>query len=209
MNEFRHIAFEGVPGSGKTAVATVLAERSGAELVTDVDENPFLPAFHKDMASSAFQTQIWFLLSRYQRQERLRQPDLFQYNVVTDFLFDRDEIYASITLSEDEKSLYRELYALLGSRQPAPDLVIYLQLSGKEAVRRGREIDPSFMKFLVEAYEEYFFSWNRTPLIVVKADDFDPAGRSDDFDELLRMIKSYQTHAAAGKPLYFTPNRVR
>jgi deoxyguanosine kinase len=219
MNEFRHIAVEGVPGAGKTAVAEVLAKRLGASLVTDVEENPFLPAFHKEMTSAAFQTQIWFLLSRYQRQESLRQPDLFQYNIVTDFLFDRDEIYASLTLSEDEKALYQELYRLLGSQQPAPDLIIYLQMTSPEAVRRARDaarssgasgaIEPAFMKLLVEAYEEYFFSWNRSPLIVVKADDFDPAGIDADREELWRVIESYRSHAAAGNPLYFTPRRAR
>jgi deoxyadenosine/deoxycytidine kinase len=216
MNEFRHIAVEGAPGAGKTAVAEVLARRMGAEVITDVEENPFLPAFHKEMTSAAFQTQIWFLLSRYQRQERLRQPDLFQFNVVTDFLFDRDEIYASLTLSEDEKALYQELYRLLGSRQPVPDLVVYLQMSAPEAIRRGRDtsrggagIEPAFMKLLVEAYEEYFFSWNRSPLIVVKADDFDPAGIDEDREELWRVIQSYRDHAAAGSPLYFTPRRAR
>lgn len=187
--EFRHIAVEGVPGAGKTGTAAALSRRLGAKLILDVEENPFIAEFHADMDARAFQTQIYFLLSRYGLETELRQPELFNAGIVTDYFFDRDEIYASLTLDEEEMRLYRSIFSLLGARRTLPDLIIFFQLSLAEARRRKREIEPAFMKLLADAYNDYFFSWTRTPLLVVHADRFNPAGREEDMEELVRAIE--------------------
>jgi len=159
---FRHIAIEGPPGSGKTPIAAALAERLGAKLMLDVDFNPFLTEFRHDMSQS-FQTQIYFLLSRFALEDDLKQPELFRNNVITDYFFDRDEIYASITLLQDEMLLYRTLYDLLGTRRSLPDLVVFLQLSEEEAIRRNSGIEPAFLKLITDAYNGYFFPIQRRP----------------------------------------------
>ncbi|MEK8022696.1 MAG: deoxynucleoside kinase [Candidatus Hydrogenedentota bacterium] len=203
MIDFRHIAVEGVPGAGKTGTAAALSKRIGAKLVLDVDENPFLPEFHADMESRSFQTQIFFLLSRYGLESELRQPELFDAGIVTDYFFDRDAIYASLTLDEAEMTLYRSIFALLGARRTLPDLVVFLQLSVAEARRRKPDIEPAFMKLLTDAYNDYFFAWSGTPLLVVQADHFSPASNDEDMEELVRAIEaqgpvSRTVHLAAG-----------
>ncbi len=205
MIEFRHIAVEGVPGSGKTALAQALASRLGARLLLDADDNPFLESFHADMSARAFQAQLFFLLSRYRKEDRLRQPELFEYNVITDYLFDRDEIYASVTLNEDERVLYGQLHALLGSRRTLPDLVVFLQLTMKESELRADGIEPAFMRVLNQAYNDYFFSWSRTPLLVVRADSFQPAIHEAQLDDLVAMIEKHPVQAGATGTVYYTP----
>lgn len=206
MIEFRHIAVEGVPGAGKTAVATALAKASGARVLLDSEENPFLAAFLQDMSANSFQTQIWFLLTRYRLEDALRQPDLFQHNVVTDYVFDRDEIYATLTLNAEELLLYRQLYGELVARRTPPDLVLYLQISLKEATRRCAGLDPDYVKLLVDAYNDYFFNFRGAPLAVVKADGFDPVSRDEDMDELMRFIESLgEPGKLSGGAVYLTP----
>lgn len=204
--DLRHIAVEGVPGAGKSALATVLAARLGFQLVTDDVENPFLAAFHDDMAIQAFQVQLHFLLSRYGRYDHLRDPEIYQQGVVTDFLAERDEIYVPATLSEDETALYGDIYHRLGDHSVEPDMVIFLQLSVEEAQRRCRDMEPAFIRLLSNAYREFFFSYSRAPLIVVEADHFDPSARPDELDDLMRLVEAHAARGGtAASTVYYTP----
>ena len=129
--EHRYIAVEGPIGVGKTSLVKLLAERlQGRPVLETVEENPFLPAFYKSPAEHAFQTQLFFLLSRYQQQQALTQADLFAQVTVSDYVFAKDRIFATLTLNPDELTLYERVYAALGPRVVQPDLVIYLQASG-------------------------------------------------------------------------------
>src|SRR3990170_5053269 len=128
MQRSRYIAVEGPMGAGKTTLATLLVERLGGRLVSEpVGENPFLGKFYDDRRKYAFQTQLFFLLSRFQQQQGLFQQDLFSQVTVADYFFAKDRIFAALNLDPDELALYEQIYALIGGRTVKPDLVIYLQ----------------------------------------------------------------------------------
>src|SRR5512143_2864527 len=146
MERARYIAVEGPVGAGKTALAALLAERMGGRLLAEpVEDNPFLAAFYDDRKKHAFQTQLFFLLSRFQQQQQLFQQDLFSQVTVADYLFAKDRIFASLTLEPAELNLYDKVYQLLGPRVVKPDLVIYLQARTEVLVqrirRRGRDFE--------------------------------------------------------------------
>jgi deoxyguanosine kinase len=153
----RFIAVEGPIGVGKTTLAQILADRVGGRLILEpVEENPFLPAFYEDARKNAFQTQLFFLLSRFQQQQQLFQQDLFARGTVSDYLFAKDRIFAALTLDQNELSLYDRLYEALQPRVVKPDLVIYLQARTevllKRIARRGRayerDLDPGYLEAL-------------------------------------------------------------
>jgi deoxyguanosine kinase len=196
--EKRYIAVEGPIGVGKTSLARMLAAELGGEtLLERTDDNPFLERFYRDKKRYAFQTQIFFLLTRYQQQKDLSQLDLFQGMIVSDYLFDRDRIFAHTNLDKDELRLYDELYTLLEARITRPDLVILLQARPeilKERIRtRGmrseRDISLEYLEEVAEAYRDYFFYYNESPLLVVDTTDIDFVQSREDFENLLREIK--------------------
>jgi deoxyadenosine/deoxycytidine kinase len=195
--EKRYIAIEGPIGVGKTSLARMLAEELGGDLLLEqTEDNPFLEKFYRDRKRYALQTQLFFLLSRYQQQKDLNQLGLFQKMIVSDYLFDRDRIFAHLTLDKDELRLYDEIYALLEARITRPDLVILLQARPeilKERIRtRGkrfeRDISLEYLEEVVEAYKDYFFYYNDSPLLVVDATEIDFVRSKEDFEDLVKEI---------------------
>lgn len=196
-SDIRHIAIEGVIGAGKTTFAQMLSERLGARLVLErFEENPFLPKFYEDPEHYAFQTQIFFLLSRYKQQQDLFQADLFHDFLISDYIFEKDKIFAYLTLADEELKLYETLLGAIERNIPTPDLVVYLQCSVERLMdnirHRARKMEENisedYIRDLNEAYNYYFFRYRATPLLIVKATDIDFVGNRDDFEDLLAQI---------------------
>jgi deoxyguanosine kinase len=197
MTEINYIAIEGAIGAGKTSLAKMLAEQMDSKLILEeTEENPFLPDFYKDKRRFAFQIQLFFLLSRHRQQQELFAMDLFHKKVVSDYFFDRDRIFASVNLDEREFYLYEKLLSILEKDVPKPDLVIYLQTSSEVLLRRIKErersfekgIDLDYIKALNEAYNYYFFHYNKTPLLVVNTDRIDFVHNERDLEDLLALL---------------------
>lgn len=195
--EVRYVAIEGVIGAGKTTLAQMLSERLNARLVLErFDENPFLAKFYEDADHYAFQTQIFFLLSRYKQQQELFQVDLFNSYVVSDYIFEKDKIFAYLTLKDEELKLYETVVTSIEKNIPQPDLVVYLQSSTerlmsnirKRSRRMEENITEEYIRDLNEAYNYFFFRYKSCPLLIVKATDIDFVGNRNDFEELLGQI---------------------
>jgi deoxyguanosine kinase len=196
-SEIHYIAIEGVIGAGKTTLAQMLSKRLGARLVLEnFEENPFLPKFYEDPEHYAFQTQIFFLLNRYRQQQELFQADLFHSHIISDYIFEKDKIFAYMTLRDDELKLYENLLSTIEKTIPAPDLVVYLQSSVDRLMtnirKRGREMEKNmseeYIKELNEAYNYFFFRYKSTPLLIVKATDIDFVNNPEHFEDLLEQI---------------------
>lgn len=195
----RYIAIEGAIGVGKTSLAKILAQKFGSRLIQEeVSNNPFLDRFYEDRRKYAFQTQLFFLLSRYRQQRELAQGDLFETGIVSDYMLAKDKIFAYLNLEDDEISLYEMVYRLLVPTVPRPDLVIYLQARPevllsrirKRGVEYERNISLDYLRMLSDAYNEYFFHYNETPLLVVGTSEIDFVESPRDLEQLLREVKS-------------------
>jgi deoxyguanosine kinase len=193
----RHVAIDGPIGVGKTSLVELMARRfHGTKILEDVD-NPFLPDFYKRKKGSAFQTQLFFLLSRYQQQRDLAQIDLFTTLVVADYHFPKDKIFACLNLDDSELMIYDRLYTLLSETVPRPDLVIYLQGSLETCMKRIKKasrsiekgITPEYVAQLIEAYNYYFYHYEETPLLVVDTNEIDFVNRPADFDDLVAQVQ--------------------
>jgi len=196
--EPNYIAVEGVIGVGKTIFARMLAERTNSELLNEeVFENPFLVDFYKHRKRYAFPCQMFFLVSRFHQQQQLMVRDLFAQRIVSDYLFAKDSIFASVNLNERELVLYNKLAQVLSRDVPKPDLVIYLQANTDILYSRirkrnysfERSIDLDYLKILNDAYDYYFFHYNDTPLLVVKTDEIDFVNTPGHFDDLIEQIR--------------------
>lgn len=199
MDTSKYIAVEGPIGVGTTSLAELLVnEIKGKVILEEVDGNPFLPRFYADTRKFAFQTQLFFLLNRYQQQKELSQRDLFAKTVISDYLFAKDRIFAYLNLDENELCLYEQVYVLLDASLPKPDLVIYLQASSEVLMerikKRGKEyeknISEDYLKRLVDAYNKYFFYYTDTPLLVVNTTEIDFVNKPQDLSNLVKEIKS-------------------
>ncbi|MCR4310589.1 MAG: deoxynucleoside kinase [Deltaproteobacteria bacterium] len=195
----RYIAIEGPIGVGKSSLAKILAQKYASRLVKEeVAGNPFLERFYENPRKFAFQTQIFFLLSRYRQQRELAQGDLFEAGLVCDYILAKDKIFALINLEDDEISLYESIYKLLVSTLPKPDLVIYLQARPevllsrvrKRGIAYERNISLDYLRTLSDAYNEYFFHYNETPLLVVNTSEIDFVESPRDLEHLVREVKS-------------------
>lgn len=207
--ENRYIVIEGVIGAGKTSLTRMLSDRLSAQLVLEeVEENPFLKDFYRDRARYAFQTQMHFLFSRYQQQRNLRQTDLFSDKLVSDYVFQKDRIFASLNLVDKELALYERLVGWLELDVVKPDVVVYLQASTETLMERitkrnrsfEKDMDRGYIEKLNEAYNYYFFHYTETPLLVVNTNRIDFVNQPDDFEDLLKRILSHRQGT-----MYYTP----
>ncbi|HEX9860666.1 MAG TPA: deoxynucleoside kinase [Nitrospirota bacterium] len=193
----KYFVTEGPIGVGKTSLTSLLAEALGARLVLErAEENPFLSDFYRDPSRYRFQTQMFFLLNRFSQQRELLQPDLFTRVTISDYLFDKDRIFAYLTLDEHELPLYEQVYRILEPKIMKPDLVIFLQADTdtllRRIKRRGRpfekDINQDYIAAVNEAYNNFFFRYNETPLLVINTSDIDFVNRREDLDDLLKQI---------------------
>ncbi len=205
-----YIAVEGPIGVGKTTLVQRLAEHFPAKTVVEVvEENPFLPDFYRDQEKYAFQTQLFFLLSRYRQQQELWQPDLFNRYIFSDYIFSKDRIFAQLTLSDNEMLLYDQVFQILDTRVLKPDLVVYLQarieMLLERIKRRGRtfekNFDAEYLKRLASTYNDYFFHYSDTPLLVVDTSDINVVDSEEDFQDLVRSILRHRGGMEFYKPL--------
>jgi deoxyadenosine/deoxycytidine kinase len=210
MPDNRYVVVEGVIGVGKTSLARMLTERLQARLVLEeVEENPFLKDFYQDRARYAFQTQMHFLFSRYQQQRSLRQLELFSERMVSDYLFQKDRIFAGLNLSERELALYERLVGWLELDVMKPDVVVYLQANPDTLMmriaRRGRpferDMERDYIKQLNEAYNHFFFHYSEAPLLVVNTNGIDFVNNTDDFEDLLNRILTHRAGTTYYAPI--------
>jgi deoxyguanosine kinase len=209
-----YIAVEGPLGVGKTSLALLLAERiHGRTILEDAEDNPFLASFYKDPRRFAFQTQLFFILRRFQRQEEINQIDLFKRVVVSDFLFDKDRIFARLNLDDREFGLYQQVFNLLKVKSAKPDLVIFLQARTdvlKERIRkRNRDYEKpvalSYLDQINQAFNEFFFHYNETPLLVINASEIDFVNVPADLDNLILEIEKMEKGTKYYVPLGTRP----
>ncbi|MDX1591227.1 MAG: deoxynucleoside kinase [Balneolaceae bacterium] len=181
-NKFDFIAIEGVIGAGKTSLAQLLAERNGARLVLEqFEENPFLPKFYENRKRFAFQTQLAFLASRFKQQQRVTGRELFDDFVISDYIFEKDRIFARLNLDEDEMGLYDNIYSIMTGISAKPDLVIYLQSTVDRLMsnikKRGRayekHITADYLQELSDSYNKFFYHFDKSPLMIINAAEID------------------------------------
>ena len=199
MNIPYHIAVEGTVGVGKTSMAKVLGERLDAKLILEeFEENPFLVDFYKDAERYAFQTQLFFLLSRYRQQQQLQQIDLFAKTLISDYMFVKDRLFAALNLNDKEMSLYNSVARILEKSVLSPNLVIFLQSDTDRLMHnikiRGREyekmIDWKYIDALNQMYNEFFFRYDSSPLVIINTNDIDFVNNKNDLEEIIQFIRT-------------------
>ncbi len=197
--DFRYIAIDGPIGVGKSSLAERLGARLDANVVLDDAENPFLQDFYMGRAGAAFQAQLFSLLNRHRQQTELRQGDLFAQTTISDYLFEKDRIYAHLNLDDNELFIYQRLYDLVAGDVIAPDLVIYLQAPTDVLRRRLREraranpeaplLDDEYVRELNEAFNHFFFHYQSTPLLVIETSQFDLSWGEEALDDLVKQLR--------------------
>ena len=194
-----HIAIEGTIGVGKTSLAKILGERLDSKLVLEeFEENPFLVDFYKNSERYAFQTQLFFLLSRYRQQQLLQQTDLFTKTLISDYMFVKDRLFAALNLNDKEMSLYNYVASILEKSVSTPDMVIFLQSDTDRLMQnikiRGREyekmIDWKYIDALNQMYNEYFFRYDANPLLIINTNDIDFVNNKNDLEEIIQFIRT-------------------
>ncbi len=202
-NQFDFIAIEGVIGAGKTPLATLLAEKRDARLVLEeFEDNPFLPKFYEDRERYAFQTQLAFLASRFKQQENMLNKDLFHQLTISDYIFEKDRIFARLNLDEDEMGLYDNIFNIMTGIAAQPDLIIFIQSSVDRLMeninKRGREyeqhITREYITELNEAYNHFFYHYTRAPLIIINATEIDFVNNEEHFKYIEEQIFEKPIH---------------
>jgi deoxyadenosine/deoxycytidine kinase len=195
---FHYIAIEGPIGVGKTTVVDALAERLDAnKVLEDWAENPFLRPFYDGKPGVAFQTELFFLLSRYRQQQELTQRKLFTQATLRDYVFEKSRLFAYLNLDDSELLIFEKLFALLAESVPRPDLVVYLQAPTEVLMKRVKTRGPpeetnfseEYLAEVNRAYNHYFFHYAATPLLVVNTADVDFVRNPEDLDDLLKQIR--------------------
>ncbi|HEY5602196.1 MAG TPA: deoxynucleoside kinase [Gammaproteobacteria bacterium] len=213
----RYIVVEGPIGVGKSSLCRRLADHLGAEtLLEQAEDNPFLERFYQNPRHAALPTQLFFLFQRVRQIQGLRQSDMFAAPTrVTDFLMEKDRLFAQITLDDDEFRLYEQVFSSLTLDAPRPDLVIYLQAPvatlAERVYKRGRKyersIDLGYLQKLSDAYTRYFYYYNEAPLLIVNAADIDFVNNQQDFDLLLERINRIKNGRHYFNPVPFPDRR--
>lgn len=211
MNKYNYIAIEGVIGAGKTSLCNLLAQRHNAKVVLEeFEENPFLPKFYEDRKHYAFQTQLAFLASRFQQQDKLTSRDLFHEMVISDYIFDKDRIFARLNLEDDELALYDKIYHIMSGIAAKPDLLIYLQSSIDRLLDniriRGRsyerDIDPNYLRDLNDAYNHFFHHYDKSPILIINATEIDFVNNDDHLSYIEQTIFN---EPLRGNRIYINP----
>lgn len=195
----KFIAIEGVIGVGKTTLARLLQPYYDASILLEVvEDNPFLPRFYQDRERYAFQTQIFFLLSRYQQQYQAVPKALRQGTLISDYTFAKDELFAWLNLRDDELAMYGRVHAALGEKIPRPDLIIYLRADHDVLMRRialrdrpfERDIDPDYIREVAAAYDAWLSRLNDMPVLMIDTNELDYLSRPQDLEFIRREIAS-------------------
>ena len=194
-----YIAIEGTIGVGKSSLAEILCSRLDAKLILEeFEDNPFLVDFYNNPERFAFQTQLFFLLSRYRQQQELHQTNLFTKTLITDYMFVKDRIFAALNLNDKEMSLYNSVATILEKNVSLPDMVIFLQADTDRLMHnikiRGRQyektIDWKYIDTLSQVYNEYFFRYDKSPLLIINTNDIDFVNNKDDLEEIINFIRT-------------------
>ena len=194
-----HVAIEGTIGVGKTSLANILGKRLEAKIILEeFEENPFLVDFYYNPERFAFQTQLYFLLSRYRQQQEFHQTDLFTKTLITDYMFVKDRLFAALNLSDKEMSLYNSVATILEKNITVPDLVIFLQADTDRLMEniknRGRDYEKTigwnYIDALNQVYNEYFFRYDRSPLLIINSNHIDFVNNQDDLEEIILFIRT-------------------
>lgn len=197
MKTAYHIAIEGAIGVGKTSLTKLIAEKYKARLILEqFEDNPFLSKFYQDRNNYAFQTQLWFLMERYKQQQGLEQMDLFSSYMVSDYMFIKDRLFASLNLSDDEMQLYDKVATALEKDILYPDLVIFLQSNTDKLIsniaKRGREYEKNiswnYIDSLNGIYNEFFFRYDKSPLLIINANNLDFVNNRNDLELIFDFI---------------------
>ena len=205
IKKYKNIVVEGPIGVGKTSLARKIANKYQLTTVLEnAGENPFLKKFYTNNEKYALPTQLFFLFQRLDQLVELTQADLFETNLISDFMLEKDTIFAGITLSELEMSLYRKIYENQSSQICNPDLVIYLQADPGTLVKRikkrgilmERDISTEYIVNLSNAYNKFFYSYEKSPVLVVNTTHLDPIHNPDDFELLMNQLKMFKGRRA-------------
>lgn len=197
---WNYIAFEGPIGVGKTSLVSLLADMLGAVRMLEDVSNPFLEAFYAEQPGAAFQTQLFYLLSRYRHLTEAAQADLFEQLTLADHTFQKDRIFAHLNLTDSELMLYERLWALLAPQVPTPDMVVYLQGSTEVLMQRIKKrsrreelnISYDYLDEVNQAYAHYFYHYKDTPLLVINTTEIDFVADPGDLDDLIHQIDAME-----------------